>query len=542
MIYKAKNIILIFIILVLVICSCENSEDIGNYSLTFINDVVEVDPNFLILKDKSFVFLENRDSIFQLYKYKNNKIKKINISKNSVFNPFLIKGRIVVLSDFNGDENFKVVPNLLEKYLNGKYIKKIFSFNNGYYIIYQKQDLTEISFINLITNKKNKIFRYEKVFNGMSYSQKGNFFVFSYDDHLIYYDIRKNKSYKLTENIEGRKISPFIYNNSLFFINNYYSEYFAIYTLDLNKINSRAKIFYKTKNDLKLPKYDGKYLYFIEIINNEYLLKRKNYKTGIIEKLTNKGVVYNYDFLDSKHLIISYSDFNTPRSINIFNIKNKYMKNISGNTINIEAEYLYFRKNKYMSAAYEFYPTLIKKIKGIILFFHPGLNSDFSPRWDTILMTLVENGYKIYAPNYPMSFGYGKSYALSDFKSAVMDMIKWKKYLKRTYPNKSLYLMSASSGNIIMENVLASECKDVNASVSLFGLIGTKPNSKTLYVLGKNDPYVNYKFRINQLKEAMKNKIELKVVTYKNEGHWFRRKKNIKNAVVKILNYFENNK
>ncbi len=511
-------------------------------NLSFVDEVTEVDARYLVLPDSSIVFSANRDSVYQLFKYKNKSIQKLSKTNKSVFTPFLIKEIIAGLSDFSGNENYQIVPNLLDMYLNDNYVKKIFSFNKGKYIILQLKNSSKIFFINLNNNKKVVLFEFKNKLNGVFYSRENDCFIISYDDVLICYNIGNNNIYKLAENIKGRKLNPFIYNEQVFFVNNSYSEYYQIFNLNINDKNLSPKIFYETDYDVKLPKFDGNYLYFVEVVNNEYLLKRKKVKTNFVENITDKGVIYNYDFLNSENLIIAYSDFYTPKCIGIINPVNKKIKNISGSSFDISANYKYYPSIKNLSPAYELYSTLKKNTKGILLFFHPGLHSDFSPRWDTILMMLVENGYIIFAPNYPMSFGYGKKYSLSNFDDAVNDMLGWKKHLNNKYKNLPIYFISASSGNILMENVLEKSDEDVNASVSLFGLSGVKPNIKTLYILGKNDPIVNFNYRYNQLREYKTSENKLLITIYNNEGHWFRRKENIKDAVVKILDYFAKSK
>jgi len=535
-------VISILLIIIYSLSQSFSSNKMPVINLSNVDKVTEVDTRYLVLPDSSIFFSANKDSVYQLFKYKNKSIQQLSNTNNNIFSPVLTENTIVGLSDFNGDENYRIVPSLLNKYLNGLFVKKIFSFNNGNYIILQTKNSSQIVFINLSKNKKIVLVEFKNKLNGVSYSKKNNCFIISYDDVLIYYNIGNNKTHNLAENIKGKKLNPFIYNEQLFFINNFNSEYYKIFSLNINDRNLKPKIFYETQHDVKLPKYDGKYLYFVEVINNEYLLKRKKTETNFVETVTDKGVIYNYYFSNSKNLIIAYSDFYTPKCIGILNPVNKKIKNISGSSFDISANYKYYPSTKNLSPAYELYPTLKKNTKGILLFFHPGLHSDFSPRWDTILMMLVENGYIIFAPNYPMSFGYGKKYSLSNFDDAVNDMLGWKKYLNNKYKNLPIYFLSASSGNILMENVLEKSDEDVNASVSLFGLSGVKPNIKTLYILGKNDPIVNFNYRYNQLKEYKTSENKLLITIYNNEGHWFRRKENIKDAVVKILDYFAKSK
>jgi len=204
----------------------------------------------------------------------------------------------------------------------------------------------------------------------------------------------------------------------------------------------------------------------------------------------------------------------------------------------MSSTYYFHSKTQYLSPAYEFIPAIAQDIKGTVLFIHPGLHLDFSPRWDTVLMTLVENGYRIFAPNYPMSAGYGKNHFSSEPKAAVLDILKWKKYLLEKYNNESLYLLTSSSGNLLMESILEIDNEDITSSASLFGLSGIRPQEKTLYVLGKKDSRVNFDKRYSQLKEYQTRSNDLVIAAYNNEGHWLRNIKNTKDALLKIINYF----
>ncbi|MCP5063389.1 MAG: hypothetical protein GY936_13130 [Ignavibacteriae bacterium] len=335
--------------------------------------------------------------------------------------------------------------------------------------------------------------------------------------------------------MSGEKLNPHFYKDEIFFVNNYYK----IYKIN-SKFSNKAEVVLETEHDLRIPKRDNSYLYFIEIINSEYLLKRIHLGNMNNEILTNKGVVYNYDFLKS-NLVLSYSDFNTPRCISILDLDTKLVSNISGGSHIINGSFKFTKPSPISSPSFIYSPESSNP-KGLIIYLHPGLHSDFSPRWDTILMTLVKNGYKIFAPNYPMSSGYGKNYFSSSFSSAVTDILKLKEHLKLRYNNTPLFFISASSGNILMENILARDKTDVNSSISLFGLPGIKPQNNTLYILGTNDPLVNFSKRTSQLKEYQTDNNRLTIETYSNEGHWFRRKENIKDVVVKILNYLDNAK
>lgn len=291
-----------------------------------------------------------------------------------------------------------------------------------------------------------------------------------------------------------------------------------------------------------MPKVKGDFLYYIEIIRSEYLLKRINLKSLETESLTHKGVVYNYDFFNDTLISFVYSDLNTPKNLFLCNIETGKLVNVSGSSTNHNICASFISDSGSLSCAWLLSDTL-KTMKGIILFIHPGIHSDFSPRWDNLLMDICANGYYILAPNYPMSCGYGKELAGMSVEDAVHDLGAWKKYIRENYKNKPVYCISASSGNILMEQLLDDDFSGINAAVSLFGVPrnGNNPKKKipVLYILGENDPVINFSSRYNQLAELNSIKYTY-IISYPDEGHWFRKKKNLEDAVCRIIKYLNN--
>lgn len=266
-----------------------------------------------------------------------------------------------------------------------------------------------------------------------------------------------------------------------------------------------------------MPKFNGTYLYYVESIRNQYILKRTDFSNTV--KITKRGVVYNYDFIAPGKVGIIYSDFITPRTWDIHT-----------NSLNLQI-------------GFHLLTSSILKMRraSIILNFHPGLHSDFSPRWDSTLIALLSHGYIIVSPNYPMSKGYGKTYNTASFNDAVSDMISWKNFVKKQYNGLPLYYLAASSGNLLMEECLETDQEGVAKAVSLFGLFRRTSYSFTvpvLYVLGKNDPKVNYVLRKFSLNST--NKTNISVIEYEDEGHWFRKRENLKDALSKLLCFLEN--
>jgi len=118
-----------------------------------------------------------------------------------------------------------------------------------------------------------------------------------------------------------------------------------------------------------------------------------------------------------------------------------------------------------------------------------------------------------------------------------------KELYRENYKNKPLYCISASSGNILMEQLLSDDFNGITAAVSLFGVPGNGNNFENkipvLYILGENDPVINFYSRYSKLAEL--NKInDADIISYPDEGHWFRKKKNLENAVDRILKHICN--
>jgi dipeptidyl aminopeptidase/acylaminoacyl peptidase len=156
-------------------------------------------------------------------------------------------------------------------------------------------------------------------------------------------------------------------------------------------------------------------------------------------------------------------------------------------------------------------------------------------------MNVCNNGYIIIAPNYPMSSGFGKSYYNLNFSDALTDINNWKEFISQRYADIPLYYLSSSSGNILMEQSLNQDHKGIYASASLFGVpVNEYPNLPVpvLYILGENDPLIDFNTRHKNLEIAQKLNSDISVISYKGEGHWFRNSGNTRDAVDKLVRYF----
>ena len=503
---------------------------------------VEVNFRYLILDHGEIVFSANDSSDFFLKSYFEGRVKDIVPQIKSAFNPVIIAGEISAVYDSNGNEEFKTTSDKLHEYIGTSSIQSIYSFQHGNLVFIKLSNDRGLYLIDLKSKTKKRIVDVAQKLHGVSFNVIKNSFVISYDDKIILFDVSIDSITHLADNLEGEKLNPFIYNNDVYFANNSLSEFYQIFKIDLYAPKQfDAKPFFKQEHDLRIPKAIDHFLYFIEIINSEYLLKRVNLQTSEIDNITQAGVVYNYDFLKNRQIAMVYSDLTTPKSLMIYNDQDRSFVNISGSKVNLEITSSFVISQNNASSAYILQGTNIET-RGVVLFIRPGMHSDFSPRWVDVLMNLCNNGYTILAPNFPMSTGYGKSFYNATFQQAMDDLNDWKKYLQKQYKGIPLYCLSMSSGNIFMEELLSQNSKGFKAAVSLFGVPG-KPNKKsfsvpTLYILGENDPVVNFHDRYATLLEYQKKHPTISVISYPDEGHWFRGKRNTQNAIEEIIRHF----
>ena len=91
-----------------------------------------------------------------------------------------------------------------------------------------------------------------------------------------------------------------------------------------------------------------------------------------------------------------------------------------------------------------------------------------------------------------------------------------------------------------MEECLQQEIKGIDGVISLFGLYQSedyKPLIPSLYILGKNDPIVNYQI-LRQILLQQNNR-NINLITYPDEGHWIRQEKNLRAAVERICAFLQ---
>ena len=496
----------------------------------------EVETKFLIV-DNDVFYTSNKTGKYQLFKYSGSGSNIVVSGTESVINPFLYSSMVTGLTDNNGDENFVATNENLNRKLNGKNVKSIFSFGKGALIVYHPSGSDKVYALDTTNDRTSLLLDHVQKLHDVSYSVELHSFIANHDTKLSYIDIRNEyRIVPIDSSSTGEKMNPFIYKDDVYYSNNSTAEFFQIFKVSLAAKSYSKKLVLASQHDVRLPKFDGRRLFYVEVVRNEYLLKMVDLKTGLKRPITERGVVFNYHFGRDSTLFISFSDSSTPKCILKYNLK-------FGSTINItrnipEAKFTFqFINDSNRSTGYIINPN---GVNGIIMFFHPG--SDFSPRWDPMLMNLCNNGYVIIAPNYPGSSGFGKTYANLNEQETIKDIQKWKAFILKNYSDKKLYYLAYSSGNPLMEKTLLNDSNGINGAISLFGI----PNNilrvqvPSLYILGRNDFRINFKHRINHLKGSDPYR-NLSILDYENEGHMFRQTVNQDHAVKQMVYFLRRN-
>ena len=542
-IVRKIQILLLFIFL----SGCKNDTkqtiSTSSNSLLHLNLSEEVHDKFLLTPENHIIYSTMDNNNYSLRIYHNGRIDKLFPESINIFNPILISGEVTALQDHYGDEKFKLLGSELIEYIGNNPINVINSFNNGSIVLVQLQNSSELLLINLKNKTKSIIAEINQKINGTSFSDITNHLIISYDNELIDYNLNNNQTVVLANCMDGSKQNPQISNNDVYFVNNSQSDYYEIFKTSIFDSTAKGIIsVLKSNHDLRLPKIKNNFLYYIEVVNSEYLLKRIDLKTKNKKKITHKGVVYNYEFLYDNQIVMTYSDFITPKCIMIYKELYDSLFNLTGSNINQSLSFQLIKDNKNNSSAYLFKPDS-GVTKGVVLYLGPGIHSDFSPRWDNLLMNICSNGYIILAPNSPMSFGYGKKYFSATFDDLFNDTKKWKHYLMNQYNEFPLFCIASSSGNISLEYLSTHDSEGIKAAASLFGLsinsVSSTFSMPTLYILGENDPKVDFKQRFKALNKNSRMNSTITVVSYPDEGHWFRSYYNYKDAMERILYFFQ---
>ncbi len=524
-------------------CVYESEEVILNFDYESIvapsySEIHEIDSRFIITPMQEIIFSSNQEKGFKLFKYFDETISEVELNYDNIFYPALLLDEVHGLYDNEGDERFRVTKTGTSQILDSEDIKSMMSSPNGNYLLYIVRQENDLYLLNLRTRKNILISDNFKSINAIHFDTSEEFFVYAKNELIYKYNIRDEFTDKIEIRLGGEKLNLYTANNILYFVSHDSSQYYNIYKHNLTNNTSNTELVLSTNKDLRIPKVHNGKLYFIEVINGEYLLKYMDFEEKKITSLTESGVVYNYEFFED-NIICNYSDFYTPRCLlNISLSRKSEPEIIYGSKTNLDLSYHYIKANPSHSDAYIFNPPDSIKIVGNILFIHPGLHGDFSPRWDNTLMGLCLNGYRIFAPNYPGSCGYGKSYYNENIKRAIVDLLNWKNQIRLNNKELPFYILAASSGCILMERMLLKNNSKINAVGSLFGITTKNEVDNTvpcIYVLGQNDPIVDYQKKYNQLNEISKPK---KVISFTDEGHWIRKPQNMMKMVKEIVAFY----
>lgn len=503
-----------------------------------LSDVSETDARFLVVGDTSIIFSRTDGKQFRLYSHSivNKREKLVSTSTNDLFHPLLLDKNIEGLYDVHGNAAFRCTQERINEINDNKSFKWAASSLDGQQLIYQSLHDNAVYIYSLDKRTKTLLCVFQDQFHGFSFSQDNKSVAISYDNTLSIFDIDKQFE-KILLSDESIKVNPFLNGNELYFAANPESDFYQIYSIDTNSHSPSAVLKLSKPHDLRLPKVFNDKLYFVEVINSEYLLNSFDLNTSKEHRLTTSGVVYDYQLTGGENMIISYSDIRTPRTIKIVNIKQR-----SSHTINSHAQIaspsctLLHKRN--LVPTYQIMPPPGVTHKAVIIYIHPGLNADFSPRWDNLLMSLCMVGYIVVAPNYRMSSGLGKKHSTAGTAEAVLDILDCHKYIQGTHRDYPIFFLSASSGNILLEQCLQDKAMRVNGSASICGIVSkaSEKQNTHLFFMGKNDPIVNFNETVDLLRKKGIHTRQIR--TFDDEGHWLRKTKNIETTVLQINDFF----
>ena len=520
------------------------NRNISNFR--FLAPALELEPKFLI--DNNNVFLSaSSGTYYNLYKYSNGALTPLIKGTQDIFYPFIFKGRVCGLSDHNGDENYRTNDTELNQLLGNNFIKVIFSFDRAKLLFVQYKNDDKLYELDLIKKSRRPLLNKIRKVNSVSLSKNGNYLAVSYDGKLIAINLKDSlKKFEFVRESQNElnKSNPFFDQDCLIFSSNSNSQFYEIFKTDLTSISPKRSLLFSSNHDVLMPKLYGDNLFFLEIVNSEYLLRVINLKTGRKQELTRNGVIYNYEICSDGDIICTYSNLNTPKSLLKIHLPYGTSIILAGGAIQIEIKQLFIPQTIKRSAAYIILPPIKQEKRGVVLFFHPGLHADFSPRWEITLSNLALNGYTIVSPNYPGSVGFGKDFFNSNETKIFDDISQWDNYIHLKYPRLPYYYLSSSSGNLIMEKALMSQHRWVTASASLFGVpdyYNENNKNDCLYILGKNDPVVPFAERESILLKMERMDAD-NIYGINDEGHWLRKQKNQLSVTKRISNFFFQNR
>jgi hypothetical protein len=500
----------------------------------------EAGSEFLVRGDSVYYTL-NTGSGMELHQILGNSDRKL-FGENNCLHPFLYRGKLAYLKDSLGNESFLSSNKQFNQLLGGHHIRKLNSFNEGRILVVQ---INESGVIYIVIPSLNKLIRIKNIYRyaGVAYDEPRQLLIVAEDLGFTVVNCQSfSQVHYDSGGIENAR-DLFVAGHFLYFSANDKTDYRSIYKLNLLSPQGGIILVKSSSHDLRLPKLNEGRLYYVEVVNHEYLLKRVD-SSGSTDIINKHGVIYNYDFVNNR-LVYAYAGLNNPRSIYLtLTIHPGQSENCFPKAVllpKIIADEMNYSKSSH--------PFLILKKnpreapKGIIVFLHPGQNTDFSPRWDLLLNNLCLKGYWIAAPNLPSSSGNGIAYEQGSDVEALAELKQLNKYLFHQYNDVPLYYLCSSFSNILQEAMLSENNAPVSAAASLFGIPATSSNLSeihypVLYILGENDPYVSFKNRVRDFPIQLFAP-SISYLSYPAEGHWFRSNDHMSSALDHISTFFK---
>jgi len=313
----------------------------------------------------------------------------------------------------------------------------------------------------------------------------------------------------------------------------------------------------------------------------------------ILNDLTKLEMVYSVNFSkDSNNLAMIIGDSVNVSNLYIYSIKNKKIKKLTNSIQKVSSEQLskpklsHFKSFDNLKIPYFIYvPNFKLKKIPVIINIHGGPEAQYRPAFNSFIQYLVYKGYAIIAPNIRGSSGYGKKYmSLDDIEkrhNAIKDIEYLHKYIKsnKKLDHNNIILIGSSYGGYMVLASLVFYSKLWAGGVSLSGIsnletflkntaphrlinreieYGSLKNHKKLLkelspinyiknikaplllIHGKNDPRVSLNEAEQIKNKLLKLKKQVKLITYKNEGHSLSKLKNKIDAYNKIESFLKN--
>ncbi|GAA3929428.1 S9 family peptidase [Chitinophaga oryziterrae] len=504
-------------------------------------DYPEVDQNFMIQGDSILYFVQNRHEESHIFRIKNNGIDTLFTQNPILNNIYLSNGSITGLRDSCGNEQYNSAEKEINQALGQEKIERLYSGHTGKYLIYKTTTTQNVYLYSWKTKTQKLLLPGTINFQHVCFSANDSLALFCEQGKMYKLYLAEGRIQEVVTQLQAEILNPSFAENEIYFCSRDTGNYTAIYRISLSGSSSKAQLVYReAKNDLRMPLKQGNDLYYIEVSNSNYLLSRLNLKTDSAITINTSGVVYTYQAF-GKNILFTYSNIRCPKILvdyatdlnqcfyvlplpardTTLSAALNTKESTDSNTYNIGTQHSYG--------------------KAVVLYIHPGIHNDFSPRYDPILASLAHKGYQIIAPNYPGSTGYGWSYAMQSQDSAVEYLNKLKLKIKALHPNKQILVLSQSSGNALAEKLISKYPDHITAAASLFGVsTGNTPNFKVpyVYILGINDPIVKWTQRIEELRHSPYYNRSIRVYNYPAEGHWFRNPEHLETAIHRIEEFF----